>query len=139
MTGTTEPTAPRPARTILVVDDNDVARKLITRLLQKRGYTVRNASDGAEALAMVAADGAAIDALVMDLDMPRMGGLEAAAAIRALKSDFSLRLPIIALTADDGVDLECSTAGMNCALTKPVNADHLVEQIERLCGRDRGA
>lgn len=82
---------------ILVVDDDRAVRESLRRSLTFNGYEVDLAADGAQALGQIAA--VRPDALVLDVMMPRMGGLEACRALRATGDD----VPILVLTARDGV------------------------------------
>lgn len=105
--------------TALVVDDNEVTRKLISALMRRLGYQVADARDGVEAVSAVAASD--FDCVLMDIDMPRMTGLEATRVIRAMPGKAG-RVPIIAITArtrPEEVD-ECRDAGMDGHLGKPV-------------------
>ncbi|WP_170266952.1 hybrid sensor histidine kinase/response regulator [Brevifollis gellanilyticus] len=111
-----------PAR-ILLVEDQPLNQKIAIMLLQRLGYTgIDIANNGQEAIEMVASSG--YDLIFMDLQMPVMGGIDAAKAIR---SNFQLKNQpaIIAMTghALTGVKEECKLAGMNAFLTKPVSLD----------------
>ncbi|TMZ49008.1 response regulator transcription factor, partial [Klebsiella pneumoniae] len=82
---------------ILVVDDDRAVRESLRRSLQFNGYQVDLASDGAQALEKVATDRP--DAMVLDVMMPRLDGLEVARRLRSVGDD----LPILVLTARDAV------------------------------------
>jgi CheY-like chemotaxis protein len=116
---------------VLLAEDNMVNRRLVTRMLEKRGHTVAAVEDGREAVA--AFDTAKFDLALMDLQMPIMDGLEATAAIREREKTTGARLPIIALTAHslDAHRSECLSAGMDGYLTKPFNIDQLLRTIEQ--------
>lgn len=103
----------------LVVDDNEVTRKLIGALMRRLGYAVADAKDGLEAVNAAAQTD--FDCILMDIDMPRMTGLEATRVIRAMPGKIA-HVPIIAITArtrPEEVD-ECRDAGMDGHLGKPV-------------------
>jgi signal transduction histidine kinase/ActR/RegA family two-component response regulator len=111
-----------PAR-ILLVEDQPLNQKIAIMLLQRLGYTeIDIANHGQEAVTMMA--NAVYDLVFMDLQMPIMGGINAAKAIRG---NFNLRNQpaIIAMTghALTGGKEECKAAGMNAFLTKPVSLD----------------
>ena len=124
---------PKRRLRILVAEDNLVNRKLVTTLLEKRGHDVRSVENGREALA--ALDGRAredIDLVLMDVQMPEMGGIEATRAIRANEHPTSSRLPIIALTAHamKGDRERCLDAGMDGYLPKPIDVNQLIATVE---------
>ncbi len=114
---------------VLLVEDNPVNQTLSRRLLEKSGHQVVVAGNGKEALAML--DCQSFDLVLMDLEMPVMGGLEATAAIRAGEQGSGRRLPIIALTAQKGSDVRQAAlaAGMDAYLTKPVQGPRLLQAV----------
>ena len=110
---------------VLVAEDNPVNQRLITRLLEKRGHHVVIASNGGEAVQAVGER--QYDLLLMDLQMPEMGGLEATAAIRQRENGGGKRLRIVALTAHamKGDEERCIAGGMDGYLTKPIRPEAL--------------
>jgi signal transduction histidine kinase/HPt (histidine-containing phosphotransfer) domain-containing protein len=112
---------------ILVVDDNIVNRRVCVAQLQKLGaWSISEAEDGGQAIA--AAQGQALDVILMDVQMPGMDGLEATRQIRRLLSSSISRQPrIIGLTANAfSTERErCLEAGMDDKLSKPVRLDEL--------------
>jgi signal transduction histidine kinase/DNA-binding response OmpR family regulator/ligand-binding sensor domain-containing protein len=124
---------------ILLAEDNAVNQKLAVRLLEKRGHLVSVANDGREAVAAVEA--CQFDVVLMDVQMPNMGGLEAAAAIRASERGTGRRLPIVAMTAHamKGDEELCLEAGMDGYVTKPIQPDHLMDVIARVAAGSRGS
>jgi signal transduction histidine kinase/CheY-like chemotaxis protein len=125
---------PEPARSlrILLAEDNPVNQKLALRLLEKRGHSVLVAGDGQEALALFETN--AVDLILMDLQMPKMNGIEATKAIRESRRNGSARTPIVAMTACALASdrQRCLDAGMNGYLSKPVRAAELYEMIDKL-------
>jgi len=135
--GRTVRPAARPARRlrILLAEDNPVNRKLVTKLLQKRGHHVDAVENGRAALDLiVAAQPGALDAVLMDLQMPEMGGFEATKAIREHEAQTQGHVPIIALTAHamTGDRERCLAAGMDGYLSKPIEVNHLIATVEQL-------
>jgi two-component system response regulator MprA len=120
----TPPTRPR----VLVVDDDKAVRESLRRSLEFNGYDVALAADGAEALATIS--GARPDAVVMDVMMPRLDGLEATRAMRSAGHD----LPILVLTARDAVGdrVEGLDAGADDYLTKPFALAELLARLRAL-------
>jgi CheY-like chemotaxis protein len=118
---------------ILLAEDNAVNRTLATKMLTRLGHSVVPAADGQEAVEKLAAD-RGFDLVLMDLQMPRMGGFEATQAIRRseLLSGLS-RMPIIALTAHamKGDDERCLAAGMDDYLSKPIDKKVLIEKLRK--------
>jgi CheY-like chemotaxis protein len=105
---------------ILVAEDNIVNQSLVAAVLEKAGYQIVLAADGHEALEYF--ERQAFDLILMDVQMPRMDGLAATAAIRAAEKT-GKHMPIVAMTAHamKGDRELCIQAGMDDYLTKPVN------------------
>jgi signal transduction histidine kinase/CheY-like chemotaxis protein len=119
----------RPKLRVLLAEDNAINQKLAVRLLEKHGHTVTVANDGAEAVA--AAREGEFDVVLMDVQMPNMDGLEAAAAIRALERGTARHIPIVAMTAHamKGDEERCLEAGMDGYISKPIQPDRMMEVI----------
>lgn len=124
---------------ILVVDDNDINRKVIQAILGKLGYQSLEASSGEQALAIV--DSCKIDYIFTDLDMPGLSGIETAAAIRSKEAQLpnARKIEIIAVTANisDETRLSCKRAGMNGFLEKPISSSMVRDQLLRSWTRIR--
>jgi CheY-like chemotaxis protein len=118
---------------VLLVEDNAVNQLVARRLLEKRGHTVVVANNGQEALAILDDATAAFGCVLMDVQMPEMGGFDCTAIIREREHATGFHLPIIAMTAHamKGDDLRCLAAGMDAYLSKPIQPDELFEVIER--------
>lgn len=117
---------------ILVVEDNEVNRDMLSRRLARKGHEVSIAVDGQEAIAAAGAEQP--DIILMDMSLPVIDGWAATRAIRA--STQTARIPIIALTAhamdsDRGKAIE---AGCDEFETKPVRFSILIEKIEAILG-----
>jgi two-component system response regulator MprA len=116
---------------ILVVDDDRSVRESLRRSLQFNGYDVDMASDGAEALALVHSVNP--DVIIMDVMMPRLGGLDATRALRSAGND----VPILVLTARDAISdrVEGLDAGADDYLAKPFALDELLARLRALLRR----
>ncbi len=127
-----EAKAAHVGRKILLVEDNAINQKLAIRLLQKMGHHVELAVNGADACQMVR-DGK-YDVVLMDLQMPVMGGLEATKKIRDLERAWGRHTPILAMTAHAAVQDEkrCLEAGMDGYLTKPIRRELLQREIAQM-------
>jgi CheY-like chemotaxis protein len=112
---------------ILLAEDNRVNQKFAVHLLEKRGHHVIVAADGHEAVAAFARN--SVDVVLMDVQMPRMNGFEATAAIRKLPGGATVS--IIALTADamKGDEDKCLEAGMDAYLPKPLRPADLYQML----------
>ena len=115
---------------ILLVEDNELNRDMLSRRLQRRGYDVVIATDGAEALAGAAREHP--DLNLMDLSLPKVDGWEATSR---LKADAALcAIPVIALTAHamSGDRERAFDAGCDEFDTKPIEIDRLIAEMEHL-------
>jgi two-component system cell cycle response regulator DivK len=115
---------------ILLVEDQEMNRDMLSRRLKKRGYDVLIAVDGAEGLEKARTDSP--DLILMDMSLPVIDGWE---ATRTLKADEATRgIPVVALTAHAmSTDRERALeAGCNAYETKPVELPRLLETIEKL-------
>jgi signal transduction histidine kinase/DNA-binding response OmpR family regulator len=124
---------------ILVVEDNLINQKLIVRILQKRGYLVDTANDGKEAVEKLSHN--SYDLVLMDIQMPKMDGIEATESIRKKEKEENAKMtPIIALTAYamKGDKERFLKAGMNSYISKPIKQDQLMETIEKLFYENQG-
>ena len=122
------------SRTILIADDDRLTVQLLTARLRKSGYTVTSAYDAMQA--HMFAQREVPDAILMDVNMPGGGGLE---ALRKIKSSAkTATVPVIAMSiADDpGLPQRSRDAGADGFLTKPVELDELEAQLKELLGGD---
>ncbi len=115
---------------ILVAEDNKVNQRLALRLLEKLGHSVELANNGREAVDML--DQGVFDVVLMDVQMPMLGGLEATAVIREHEKGTGIRVPIYALTAHamKGDRERCLAAGMDGYLSKPIQTQELYEVLD---------
>ena len=121
---------------ILLVEDNEMNRDMLSRRLQRRGYAVLIAEDGERGVAVAAAERP--DLILMDMSLPVLDGWE---ATRRLKADPATRpIPVIALTAHAmSTDREkVFEAGCDDYDTKPVELPRLLEKMERLLAAAAG-
>ncbi len=127
----TPPPTTRPWR-ILLAEDSPVNQKLACRLLEKRGHSVTVAPDGLAAIA--AWESQSFDAILMDVQMPKLDGFQTTAAIRDREKTTGHHIPIIAMTAHamSGDRERCLEAGMDDYLSKPIEANRLFETLQRL-------
>jgi PAS domain S-box-containing protein len=116
---------------ILLVEDNATNRLVARTMLNRLGATVAEAEDGVAGL--TAARSGRFDLILMDIQMPHMGGVEASRAIRGLRGPAG-QVPIIALTANAMTHqrAEYAAAGMNGMVAKPIAAGALLTEIARL-------
>ncbi len=117
---------------VLVVEDNQVAQRIVSRTLTKRNYRVVAALSGPEAIIRVSSS--RFDLILMDLQMPGMDGIETTSKIRELENGRTV--PVVAFTANATPEYRemCRKAGFDGFLAKPVNASELLSTVERFCG-----
>lgn len=117
---------------VLIVEDNMINMLLLKTLLQKKGFEVITATNGAEALTVLENTIPAI--ILMDINMPVMNGYEASQAIRKSPDININSIPIIAVTAEMHSDTreKVLNSGMNDYVPKPIDIEELVEAIKKL-------
>src|SRR5437868_4798783 len=117
-------------KTILVVDDDSVTRRLLVRTLAAVGYACEESENGAEALVRVRNDAPAL--LLLDYDMPGLNGAEVLKKMRTDPTPGVAQIPTIMLTGHGGEDSEvlCLEAGANDFVTKPIHPAVLRARIE---------
>jgi PAS domain S-box-containing protein len=117
---------------VLLAEDNVVNQRLAVRILEKAGHAVRVAGTGRQALAALERE--RFDVVLMDVQMPEMGGLEATAAIRQREHEEGGHTPVIALTAHamKGDRERCLAAGMDGYVAKPIRDRELFAALEQV-------
>ncbi len=122
---------------ILVVEDNEMNRDMLSRRLVRKKYEVLVAVDGRESVEMARSE--APDLILMDMSLPVMDGWEATRQLKA--SPETQAIPIIALTAHamSGDREKALEAGCDDYDTKPIELPHLLDKIEALLGKGKAA
>ncbi|MGE5479377.1 MAG: response regulator [Chloroflexota bacterium] len=115
---------------ILLVEDNSINKRIVLDFLTKNGHETHCASDGVEAIDAYLADD--FDAVLMDIEMPRMNGFESTQRIRNIEKQADRFTPIIALTAlnTHEVRQKCLRAGMDDFIAKPIDFSALISAID---------
>lgn len=129
---TSQLTAPASGAKILLAEDNKTNRLVVRSYLKKLGVGVEEATDGEEVLEKLAAG--TFDLVLMDVQMPKLDGLEASRIIRDPESKVLQHdIPIIALTAHamKGDEEMCLNSGMNGYIAKPVRLEQLKDILSR--------
>ena len=127
----------RPSRiikTLLIAEDNDLNYEILEEQLEMYGIHCVRAVNGKECVQLFeGAPSGTYDAILMDMQMPVMNGLDATRAIRRLPSPESKQIPIIALTANAYLEdvQKCKEAGMNDHMSKPVQIEQIIRTVER--------
>jgi CheY-like chemotaxis protein len=121
---------------ILLVEDNEMNRDMLSRRLMRKGFDVVMAVDGGQAVTM--AEGERPDLILMDMSLPVMDGWEATRRVKAAEA--TGHIPIIALTAHamSGDREKALGAGCDDYDTKPIEMPRLLEKIDALLARPRG-
>lgn len=125
----------RRKRSVLVAEDDDELRRLIVMLLEDVGYEVHSAADGRAAVALLSAasrgEAPVPDVVVMDVRMPKVGGIEVLRAMRL--ADWEI--PVILMTAfpDENVLRWASELRASCTLAKPFDGGELERMVDLLC------
>jgi CheY-like chemotaxis protein len=115
---------------VLVVDDDPVMREMMGILLSRGGIDYRSVCNGEEAVEVWEREDFFV--ILMDLQMPKMNGLEATEAIRARETERGGKVPIVAVTAyaTPGDDVRCRDAGMDDYITKPIDFEKFYSVID---------
>ena len=115
---------------ILLAEDNPINRQLAMTILQRRGHSIVVAATGREAVEKLAQ--VEVDLVLMDVQMPEMGGLEATSLIRQHERDHGGHVPVFAMTAHamKGDRERCLEAGMDGYISKPINRHELISLVE---------
>lgn len=116
---------------ILLAENNDISRSIMQGILEGEGALVLPAEDGQEALQILRAQRKPVDAVLTDINMPKLDGPGLAAAIRGMSDDKIRNVPILALTgyADTEMEVVCRKAGMDAFLIKPVTIAALTKNL----------
>jgi DNA-binding NtrC family response regulator len=123
-------------KTVLIVDDEATQRRLIENMVQREGYETLVADSGEAAIEMVVGGATKrIDAIILDLAMPKLNGIDVIKRIRPVRPD----LPIIVLTAYSSISnsVESMRAGANDFLLKPASADRIRQALANALGREK--
>ena len=124
---------------ILIAEDNEDNAEIIMEILESEGISTELAKDGDECVDMLKAHEAGYyDMILMDIQMPRLNGVEAAKIIRAMSDERKAEIPIIAVTANAFSEdkLMSKKAGMNGHISKPVIPEELFSNISKCCKRN---
>ena len=126
--------AQQPLR-VLLAEDNPVNQEVALRLLERRGHSVIVAENGKQALTAI--ERHKFDLVLMDVQMPEMGGLEATQLIREKEKSTGEHLPILAMTAHamQGDRERCIAAGMDGYLAKPIDPKSFLQTVEGISQR----
>jgi len=117
---------------VLVVDDDDVIRQLITVNLELEGFDVVTAVDGQDALEKV--KDAQPQVVTLDVMMPRLDGWEAAARLRADPDTAHIKVVLLSARAQEADLQRGERIGVDAYLTKPFDPDELIDLVRRLMG-----
>jgi CheY-like chemotaxis protein len=115
---------------ILVVDDKRIITKATTRLLERYGYHTLTAGDGREALACYQQHGDSVDLILLDMEMPEMGGMECLARLRIFDPD--VRVVILSGHHVKSHRSDPLKAGARAFIEKPCDNEHLLEVVRRV-------
>ena len=120
------------ARTILIVEDNDLNMKLFRDLLEAHGYDTLQAKNGADALTLIRSRRP--DLIIMDMQLPEVSGLD---VTRQIKSDDAIKsIPVVAVTAFamKGDEEKFRAGGCEAYVARPISVDRFVETVKRFVG-----
>ncbi|MEM6846037.1 MAG: response regulator [Bacteroidota bacterium] len=116
---------------VLVAEDSSVIQNLTKKVLQFQNYDIESARDGQQVLDMLKQKD--YDIILMDINMPKMNGMECSKQIRAMDDDKKSQVPIIAISgnASNYTEEDFQKAGMDEYIPKPIDFDRLVETVNK--------
>ncbi len=119
------------SKRVLVAEDSSVIQNLTKKILQFQNYEITSVRDGEEVLEVLADQD--FDIILMDINMPKMDGLECTRKIRSMNDDLKSEIPIVAITgnAKNYSREDFRGAGINDFLQKPIDFDLLVETVKK--------
>lgn len=120
---------------ILIVEDNEINMKLIKTILKSKGYLLTEARDGEEALQAVVSE--APDLILMDIQIPKIDGLEATRRIRKMEGLGNTLIVALTAHAMEGDREKILEAGCNGYIAKPINTRTFIEEIEVMLAKKR--
>jgi len=120
------------SKKVLIAEDSSVIQNLTKKILQIQNYEIFSAKNGVQVLEMLGNED--FDIILMDINMPKMDGMECARQIRALGDSKKSQVPIVAITGNAmNYSMEdFKNAGINEYLQKPLNFDTLVDTVKNL-------
>jgi len=118
--------------TVLLVEDSDVVRDVVARMLESDGLTVLQATGGEEALALARRGDAPVDLLVTDIVMPDMGGIDAVREI--VKNDPDAKILMCSAMGQQALVVEAIQAGAKDFVVKPFQPSRVLEAVQRVLG-----
>lgn len=121
---------------LLIAEDDPIIRKILGTLLQRSNYALDFAENGQKAVEMW--ERGEYDLILMDIQMPRLNGFEATAAIREQERSRGGRIPIIAITAHDFDEESCLAAGMDYYIAKPLDFQQTRQVIGEILKQKAG-
>ena len=115
---------------ILISEDNKLAKKTLSLLIEKEGYSTDTAEDGIEALHLITENN--YDLIVVDIHLPYHSGLE---LVKYLRSDMNKNTPVLIVSAfsDPQVQKQAGDLGINGYIVNPFNPGELLEKIRSIC------
>ncbi len=121
----------KTAPQILIAEDNDVSRDMMTGVLQNHGCEVHGATDGGQAIRII--ETTDIDMALVDLNMTPMGGFE---FVKYLNSK-NIKIPVVVITGDESSDMlsQANALGIMRLIQKPIQPERLVQTVERVLKR----
>jgi CheY-like chemotaxis protein len=121
------------AKTILIVDDEEINLDMISSVLQGSGYAVFRAEDARTALNIVEEEKSNISAILMDLNMPKSDGFTAIKTLKGTKLFKSIPIMALTVSSDKESVLKAISSGADDYLTKPFDTDELLSRVSVLC------
>ena len=120
------------SKTVLSIDDSPSIRQLVSLTLKRAGYDVLEAGNGQDGYAVATTN--AVNAVIVDLNMPVMNGIEFLKSYRAHPSGRGVPVVLLTTETDDALKREAKTAGATGWMTKPFNPEQLLGIVRKVAG-----
>lgn len=121
-------------KTLLVIDDVELNRDILSRRLEKQGYKIEVAGDGQEGLLLLSKK--IVNLILLDLNMPVMNGFTFLEKVKSNKKFVDIPVVVASSFDDEDIAKDCLAFGASAFVSKPYNMEQIISQIKNILGND---